>query len=181
MPGGLEAAHGSRVLARRLVRVFGTVVEPPMAAMFHTWHDLVVGCLIAAQLVRNHDTWDVLASLQQLAEELLRRRLVPAALHKDIEHIPILIDGSPQIVRLPVDLKEHFVQKPLVVWSSSAPSELIGIGLAELPSPLTDRFVGDEDGTLRQQFLNVPIVEAKAEVEPNRVGDDLVGEAKGFV
>ena len=42
-------------------------------------------------------------------------------------------------------------------------------------------FHGLTSAVPQQQFLNVPIAEAKAEVEPNRVGDDLVGEAKAFV
>ncbi len=43
----------------------------------------------------------------------------------------------------------------------------------ELEAPKPDRFVGNRDAALRQQFLNVPKAHAESVVEPDRVADDL--------
>jgi hypothetical protein len=57
--------------------------------------------------------------------------LVPPALHEDIEHGPILIDGPPEIMALPIDREEHFIQMLLVTRLRASASELIGIRLSE--------------------------------------------------
>src|SRR3712207_3007815 len=110
------------------MRILGPIVQPPMATMLDTRHDLLLGCLVAPELVRDDHTRHILTSFEQLAEELLRGCLVPSALYQDIETVPILIDGSPQILRLAADLQEHFIQKPLVARSCASTSELIGVG-----------------------------------------------------
>ncbi len=69
------------------------------------------------------------------------------------------------------------VEKPLVARLGSSTSELIGILLTKLPTPLPDRLVGHSDATLSQEFFNITIAEAEAKVKPNRVRDDLLWEA----
>ncbi len=76
----LEPAHGPLTLTSWLMRILAAVVEPPMAAVFHTWQHFLLRCLEAAQLVRDHHAGRVLAALEHLTEELLRCRLVPPAL-----------------------------------------------------------------------------------------------------
>jgi len=61
------------------------------------------GGRITTELVGDDDPWDVLQSLQQLSEELLRSPLVPPRLHQDIEHFAVLIDGAPQVPQLAID------------------------------------------------------------------------------
>ncbi len=60
----LEAPHRSLTLPRRLVRVFRPIVQPPVATMLNAWHDLLLGCRIAPELVRDQHPWDVRAALQ---------------------------------------------------------------------------------------------------------------------
>src|SRR3712207_4911409 len=50
MAGRLEAAHRPRTLTRRLVRVFGAVVQPLMFEGLHARHDGLMGRLVAAEL-----------------------------------------------------------------------------------------------------------------------------------
>src|SRR5215210_4981134 len=86
MAGGLEMAHGPLALARRLVGVFGTIVQPFMPAVLNARHDLLVGRFVTTKLVRNEHAWHVLAAFEEFAEELLGGRRVPAALDEDIQH-----------------------------------------------------------------------------------------------
>jgi hypothetical protein len=37
-------------------------------------------------------------------------------LHQNIEDVVILIDGSPQVMALAIDRKEHLIQVPFVAW-----------------------------------------------------------------
>jgi hypothetical protein len=69
---GLEPAHRSLPLARRLMGVFCSIVEPFMLAVLHVGHDLLVRSLVAGKLVRDQHARDVGAAFEQLAEELPR-------------------------------------------------------------------------------------------------------------
>jgi hypothetical protein len=59
MPRGLEALHPLFPLARRLVGVFGAVVEVAVLPMFDTGEDLALGRTVAPQLVGNDHPWSV--------------------------------------------------------------------------------------------------------------------------
>ncbi len=82
--------------------MFGAVIQAFVFAMFDARHDLVLRCLVAPELVRDQDAWHVLASFAQRAEERLGSSLVPSALHQDIKHVAVLINGPPEVGRLAV-------------------------------------------------------------------------------
>ncbi len=111
--------------------------------MLHMLQHLPPGCSVACQLVRDEYARHILAALEELAEELFGSTLVPATLHQYVQHVALLVFSPPQVVRLPVDLEEDFVQMPLIPWSGPTMTQLVGVGLPELQAPLADRFVGD--------------------------------------
>jgi hypothetical protein len=59
--------------------------------------------------------------------------------------------------------------------------ELIGIVLAELPTPLPDGFVSHRYPASQQQFFDIPIAEAEPVVEPDAMADNFSGKAVVFV
>jgi hypothetical protein len=71
--------------------------------MLHARQDLAFGCSIALQLIGDDHPWDVVESFEELAKKTFRRVCVPSALDKDIQHVAVLIDGSPQIRPFPID------------------------------------------------------------------------------
>jgi hypothetical protein len=73
--------------------------------------------------------------------------LIPAALHEGIKDVPVLIDGTLEIVACAADPHKHFVQVPCFPRSRTSASLLIGIWLPELHTPLTDPFIGRDDAT----------------------------------
>jgi hypothetical protein len=79
------------------------IVQAFVLAVLHARQYLLLGRAIAAQLIGDQHTWDVLASLEQFPKELLGSLFVASALHQDIEHIAMLINCSPEIVQLAVD------------------------------------------------------------------------------
>jgi hypothetical protein len=53
--------------------MLGAVVQRAVLAMVHARQDLLFGCAITAEFIRDEDPWHVRQALQQLAEESLRR------------------------------------------------------------------------------------------------------------
>ncbi len=118
MTGRREAPHRAFTLAGRLVRVFGTVVQPVVAAMIDTRHDLVVRRRIPPELIRDQHTRHVCAAVEQRAEERRRggftQRVPAAALNKAVQHAARLVDGAPQGVGFPIDCEEALVEVPCI-------------------------------------------------------------------
>lgn len=129
--GGFKATHGSFSLSRGLVRVFGSIVQSFVLSMLDSWHDLFLCGSIALQFVSDDHTGNVLEAFEQFAEELLCRFLVSSVLDEDIQHISMLVHCSPQIMLLPVDFQEYFIEMPCVSWFGTTFFQRIGISLAE--------------------------------------------------
>ena len=124
MPSRREALHDPFTLAGWLMRVLGTVVEVAALAVFHAWHTFSLGRSIAREFVGDEHTWHVLASFQKLAKKLCpggaRCRFVAPALDQDIQNVPILVNRSPHLLPLAVDLQKHFVAVPRVAGLCAA-------------------------------------------------------------
>ncbi len=95
MAGRFEALQAPLTLSCGLMRVFCTVVEVATLAMLHTWQYLALSGAIAGELVGDQHAWDVGTALQELAKEPDRCSLISTTLHKDIQDVAIVIDGSP--------------------------------------------------------------------------------------
>jgi hypothetical protein len=85
----------------------------------------------------------------------------------------VLVDGPPEILTLTVDGSKHLIHVPRVTRPGAPATELIGIRLPELPAPLPDGFVGHDDSAGEQQLFDVAIAETEAEIEPDRVANNL--------
>ena len=76
MASRFEVAHRSFTLACWLMRILGAIIEASVSAMFNAGHDFLLGCLVAAELVRDQHARNICAALEQFAEKFLRRCLV---------------------------------------------------------------------------------------------------------
>lgn len=181
LAGGLKPLHAPFPLPRRLMGVFRPVVQIAMLPMLNAGQALVYGGTVASQLIGDDDSWNVREIFEPLAEELFRSRLIPAALHEDIKDVPVLVDGTPEIVACAVDPHKHLVRVPCVPRSRTSASQLIGILLPELQPPLTDRFVRHNKPMGEQEPFDIALAEAKTEVQPDTMADDFRGEAVVFI
>ena len=85
LTGRFELLHLPLSAARRLVRVFRSVVQSLVLAMLDAGHDLSFGRTVAGELVGDHDArWPHLL-LQQFAQQPLGRLLVASALVLAVE------------------------------------------------------------------------------------------------
>ena len=180
-PQRLDSLHASLSLPRRLVGVFRPVVQIAMLPMLDAGQALAYGGTVASQLIGDDDSWNVREIFEPLAEELFRSRLVPAALHEDIKDVPVLIDGTPEIVACAVDPHKHLVRVPCVPRSRTSASQLIGILFPKLQPPLTDRFVRHNKPMGEQEPFDIALAQAKTAVQPDTMADDLRGEAVMFI
>src|SRR6266568_5754701 len=55
----------------RLMRIFGSIVQPFVLPMLHARQDFAFGCSIALEFISDDHTWNVLLSFEQLAEKSL--------------------------------------------------------------------------------------------------------------
>src|ERR1700741_1415649 len=67
LAGRFELLHLALSSARRLMRVFRSVVQPLVLALLDAGHDLSFGRAVPGELVGNHDAWRSHLLLQELA------------------------------------------------------------------------------------------------------------------
>jgi hypothetical protein len=56
-------------------------------------------------------------------------------------------------------------------------TELVGVVLPELSTPLANGLIGHLNAALKQQFLDATVTETEAVIEPDGVADDLTRKA----
>jgi hypothetical protein len=181
LPGRLAPLHASLALACGLVGVLRPIVERAVLAMFHAWEALALGRAVAFAFIGDDHAWDILAALEERAEELLGGVLVAPPLHQDVELYAILIHCPPQIMPFLIDRAEHFIQMPRIPWPGTPVTKGMRIGLAELATPRADGFVGHDHATDEQELFPITVAEREAEIPPDRVADDLSWEPMMFV
>jgi hypothetical protein len=119
---GAEAPHRSFPRPGGLVGVLGAIVEVLRAAVLHSRDQPAVGHPVAGELIGDQHPGHVRQPLEQLAEEPGRGLRVAAGGDQDVQHAPILVHRTPQIVGLPTDLDEYLVKVPFVPGAGPAPA-----------------------------------------------------------
>jgi len=112
MANRFEPSHVAFPSSRGLVRHLTAVVEIPALPMLDALQDLAFRGPVGSKFIRHDHPRYITQALQQLAKEALGRILVAAALDQHIEHVPVLIDGPPEIVEFAADANEQLIQKP---------------------------------------------------------------------
>src|ERR1700722_2523801 len=91
------------------------------------------------------------------------------------------MDGAPEVLLHALDPDEDFVHVPLVPWPRPAAAQAVGETRTEFLAPALHRLVGDDNGALSQEQLNIPQAEAEQVVQPDSVADGLDGEPVAVV
>jgi hypothetical protein len=93
-----EPLHLSFPASGWSMRVLGPIVQVAALPVLDLRQQRALRHAIAAQFVGDEHARNILQTLQQPLEEALRLPDIAVALHQDIEHDAILIDGAPDIV-----------------------------------------------------------------------------------
>jgi hypothetical protein len=110
----LESPHGPLTLARPLVCVLSPVIYISVLPMFHAGQHLSFGGCIALQFIGDHHAWHIRQAFQKLPKERLGCDFIVPALHQDVQHMAVLVDGPPQVVALFIDGQEDCIEMPRV-------------------------------------------------------------------
>jgi hypothetical protein len=110
---------------------------------------------------------------EQPSEEALCGAPITTRLDEDVDHIAVLVDGTPETLTPALDADEELIQVPRIAQSPFSPLQCPGVLGAGLPAPVTDALAGDGDSTLRQDILDVSEAEAEPVVQLDGVADDL--------
>jgi hypothetical protein len=119
--------------------------------------------------------------LEELAEELLRSRLISPALPQDIGHVAVLISRPPQIGAFAVDGEEGIVEMSCVARPGTSAAQRIRIRVLEFLAPIAHRLVRQQDTASGHELFDVPVAEAEAEIQPHAVTDDRHREPMALV
>jgi hypothetical protein len=119
----------------------------------------------------------ILQALQQAPEEALGGSPIASLLHQDIQHDPVLIHGTPEVMQHAPDPDEDFIEVPIIPRPRSAPAQPFGKLGAELYAPVPDALMGDHHAALGQDQLDITQAEAENLVQPHGMTDDLGREA----
>src|ERR1700732_661123 len=84
---------------------------------------MLEGSAVGAQLVGRHPRRREALFAEQLAQQLDGRRPVSTTLDQDLQHLALVVDGTPQIHVLARDPDDHFVEMPAIARSRTAPSQ----------------------------------------------------------
>jgi hypothetical protein len=123
------------------MRVLTPVLERAMLAMCHPRHHLAFGGGALA-LIRDEHPGRVWQAFEQLFDECLDRPLVATTLHQDVEDVLVLIHCPLQVMASAMNGENHLAKLPMVSRPGPSTPQLIGVGLAESATPLTDRCGG---------------------------------------
>lgn len=136
------------------MRILGPVVETFVGSVLDVRHDLSPGCSIGAQFVRYPTLRCDTLLLQKAGQQSPGGLGVTSGLDDFVKHIPILIDGPPEPVFPVSNGDDDLVQMPHIAPVGLLAVKATRIIRAELLSPAADRFIGDGDAALQQQFLD---------------------------
>ena len=129
---------------------FSPVVFVLACSMDHGREDVPMSCRIASKLVCDEFPRRLPLMFQGPTKEAFSGSTVSALGDQNIDHVPILIDGSPQVVALASDLYEQFIDVPDVAEPSLFSAQRSSIGRAKLPAPKPNSLVGNNDTPLNK-------------------------------
>jgi hypothetical protein len=173
----LEALHSSLPQPDRQVRALRPIVASP-AGDVSSGHAEKIQCGPVGGAFVGYDAIRCEALLlQQFAHQLQRSHPVAAGLNQDIQNFSFAVDRPPQIHALAIDADEDLIEAPASVGPWTRCSQPPGIGQAEFQRSAPDSLVGDLDAALRKEILDIPEAQWEAQIQPDRVLDDLSREA----
>jgi hypothetical protein len=79
--------------------------------------------------------WFFSLAAQQSSKKSFRGALITARLNQNVDHVAVLIHGTPEILLLAVDSNEDFVQVPNIAEAALTPLQSSGVLRSELLTP----------------------------------------------
>ena len=171
--GGSEPAHLSLALSCRLMRDLRAVVLVLPGAVHHGRHHGAVRRGVAPQFVRDQLARRAALRVQQFPKETRGRPSITKRLDEDVEQVAVLVYRPPEISTAALNFHKQLVEIPGVAQASLPSSQRARVLRTKGPTPLSNRFVGHRDSTLREQILGIAEAQAEPMIKPHGVADDF--------
>ena len=107
----------------------------------------------------------------------LGRNGVSPVLHQNVDDLPFLINGTPQVLELTVDVQVHLIQMPGISNWPAAPTQSCGIFAPKLVAPPTHGFEANGETAFSHDDLDIAITQAEANIQPNTLIDHVDGDS----
>jgi hypothetical protein len=115
--------------------------------------------------------------LQRFAQKLDGHFGVAPLLNQHVQNFSFVVDRPLQPHALAVDVHRHFVEMPSARASRSNAPKIEGKQATEFQNPGPDRLIVRLNSALGKHFLDVAQAQGEAEVQPNRVPNDVRRES----
>jgi hypothetical protein len=136
---------------------------------------------VGAQLVGDQQFRHEALLLEQLAQQPQRRPTIASTPNQHVENLALMVDGTPEIHPLAGDAHHHLVEMLAIARSRVTLAQPSCDHGTEFQHPAPYGLVGDLKPALGQQFLDIAVAQGNAEIEPDRVLDDLGREPMAAV
>ena len=146
-------------------------VAPSVGNVFFRHTEFTQRCPVGWQFIGYHFIRRRPLLLEQFAHQFERCSLVSTGSDQDVQNFAFTIDRLPQVHPIAVDGDKHRAQVPATIGLGSKAPQLAGIGLPELQSPATDRFVRNLYATFGEPILHIAVTERKPEIQPHCILD----------
>ena len=160
---------------------FDAVVGIDPVDMLNGRHDFTVSGVITAEFIGVKPTGFAALAFDQAAKEPNRGFLIASPLHENINGVPILIDRTPEILMLPVNGDDDFIQMPGIAQLALPFFQFARIGRAKLQAPAPYRFVGHDDATFGKEFFDFTKAQTESMIQPHSVTDNFGRESVALV
>lgn len=107
-----EALHCTLSSPERPVRILNAVVEPTPAGLQIDATQITQSCLVGSKTV-GHKNIRLAVPSHQFSEHFQCRTLVSSLGDNAFQHLALLINRTPEIVPLAIDLHEYLIDMPL--------------------------------------------------------------------
>ena len=111
---GFESTHSPFPHPRRSMRVLGSIVQSFMLSVFHSFENFFLRCTVALKFVGDDHPWCKALRLKEFSKKLVGCSFIPTRLHQYIKDLPILVHGTPEIILLPLNLDDDFIEMPFI-------------------------------------------------------------------
>jgi hypothetical protein len=135
--------------------------------MLNRRKDFPVGSWITLELVGYQFPRRFPLTLQHLAKEPLSSTLVSSLRYQNVERIAVLIDGSPKVQLLSLNLYKDFVDMPRITQPALLSSDGSGILRPKLQAPKPNGLIGDGETPLGKEILNITEAEHESMIQPD--------------
>jgi len=137
------------------MRLLCPIVRVSRCIVDYIRHQFSMSHAVASQFVRHDVPGLATTTSHKTLEEALGCSTISASLQIDIDHFSILINSTPQILLLAIDLHEDFIDVERIAVTTVPLFESTSVSSTELNTPESDGFVADTNASFGEQILDI--------------------------